>query len=75
MEDIDPGYLGECHLGDDGEHDLLSFCWIRILFVFIEPSLESGGGFSGRIFPPGCQVSVSPVTKQYVISIAIIVII
>ena len=43
MEDIDPGYLGECHLGDDGEHDLLSFCWIRILFVFIEPSLESGG--------------------------------
>ena len=58
------GYLGEGHLGDDGKHDLLSFCRIGILFMFIEPSFESCGGFSGRIFPPGSQVSVSPVTKN-----------
>ena len=62
------GYLGEGHLGDDGQHDLLSFCRVRILFMFIEPSFESGGGFSGRIFPSGCQVSISPVTKQSVIN-------
>ena len=61
------GYLGEGHLSDDGQHDLLSFCRIRILFMFIEPSFESCGGFSGSIFPPGRQVSVSPVTKQNVI--------
>ena len=31
--------LGEGHLGDDGQHDLLPLRWIRVLLVLIQPSL------------------------------------
>lgn len=33
-------YLSECHLGDDGQHDLFSLRWVWVLLVFIEPSFQ-----------------------------------
>ena len=57
-------YLCQCHLGDDGQHDLFSFCGIGILFMFIEPSFQRGSRFSSCILPSGCQVSIAPVTEN-----------
>lgn len=37
-------YLCECHLGDDGQHDLLSLGGIRVLLVLLQPGLQSAGG-------------------------------
>ena len=31
------GDLGQGHLGDDGQHDLLTFGGVRVLDVFIQP--------------------------------------
>ena len=56
--------LSQCHLGDDGQHDLLPLGWIRILLVFVEPGLEGGCGLSGGVLPPGSQVSVASVTRN-----------
>ena len=33
-------YLCQCHLGDDGQHDLFSLRWVWVLLVFIEPSFQ-----------------------------------
>ena len=35
--------LGQGHLGDDREHDLLALGWVRVLDVLVEPGLERAG--------------------------------
>ena len=55
--------LCECHLGDDGQHDLLSLRWVGILLVFVKPSFQCGRRLSGGVLPSGSEVSVSSVTK------------
>lgn len=49
-------YLCECHPGDDGEHDLLSFSGVRVLLVLLQPSLQGAGGLPGGIFATGSTV-------------------
>ena len=56
--------LRQCHLGDDGQHDLLSLRWVRILLVFVKPGFQSGCRLSGGIFSPGSEVSVASITKK-----------
>ena len=56
--------LRQCHLGDDGQHDLLSLGWVRVLLVFVQPGLQSGRGLSGGILPSGRQVTVASVTEM-----------
>ena len=56
--------LSQCHLGDDGQHDLLSLRWIRVLLVFVQPSFQRGRGLSGGVLSSGSQVSVASITKK-----------
>ena len=54
-------HLGQCHLCYNRQHDLLSFSRVGILFVFIQPSFQCGGGLSRRILPPRSQVIASSI--------------
>ncbi len=56
--------LRQRHLGDDGEHDLLALCGVRILFVFVEPGLEGGRGLASRVFPPRRQIVAAAITGK-----------
>lgn len=38
-------HLCECHPGDDGEHDFLSFGGVGVLLVLLQPGLQGAGGF------------------------------
>ena len=51
--------LGEGHLGNDGEHDLLALGRVRVLPMLEEPGLERRSRLPGRILPPcGSPVQV-----------------
>ena len=55
------GHLGQGHLGDDGQHDLLALGGVRVLAVLVEPGLQGGGGVPGGVFPVrGVPVGVGP---------------
>ncbi len=46
------GHLGQRHLGDDGQHDLLTFGRVRVLLVLRQPGLERRRRLAGGVFPP-----------------------
>lgn len=55
------GDLGQRHLGDDGEHDLLAFGWVRVLTVLVEPRLQCRRGIPcGVLSVGGVSVHVWP---------------
>ena len=45
------GDLGQGHLGDDGQHDLLSLGGVGVLAVLVEPCFEGGGRVPGGVLP------------------------
>ena len=45
------GDLGQGHLSDDGQHDLLSFGGVGVLSVLVEPCFEGGGRVPGGVLP------------------------
>ena len=57
------GHLGERHLGDDSQHDLLALGWVRILLVFVQPRLQCRRRFSRGVLPPRCQIVPGTVTE------------
>lgn len=63
------GDLCQCHLGYDCQHDLLSFGWIWILSMFIQPCLERIGRLSGCILPScgtiDCAITISIWTIEW----------
>lgn len=46
------GYLGERHLGDDGQHDFLALGGVGVLFVLVEPRLERARRLPRGVFSP-----------------------
>lgn len=46
------GDLGQRHLRDDSQHNLLAFRRIRVLLVFVQPSLQGCRRFPRGILPP-----------------------
>lgn len=54
-------HLGQRHLGDNGQHNLLALSRVRVLLVLVEPRLERAGGFSGRVLP-SCSIEVHTVS-------------
>ena len=57
-------HLCQSHLGDDGQHDLLTLGWVRVLLVLIQPGLQCGGGLPRGVLPPSRQVVSAPVPAQ-----------
>ena len=57
-------YLCECHFGDNGEHDFLSFGWVGVLFVFVEPLFEGGCRLTGCVLSSGRQVIPASITAK-----------
>ena len=56
------GHLGQGHLGDDGQHDLLTFGRVRVLLVLRKPRLERRRRLPRRVLPPRCQIVTRSVT-------------
>ncbi len=57
--------MSQSHFCDDGQHDLLSLGWVRVLAVFVEPRFERVGVLSGRILPPRrCAEIYTAVTEK-----------
>ena len=52
-------YLGQRHLGDDGQHDLLALGRVRVLDVLVQPSLQRARRFSRRVLPSYVQTTVA----------------
>ena len=64
-EKTDRSHLCECHAGDDGEHDLLSFGGVGVLLVLLQPGLQSAGGLpGGRLGPRRVPVRVLAVRVE-----------
>lgn len=43
-------YLGERHLGDDGQHNLFALGRVRVLAVLVQPGLERGRRVPSNVF-------------------------
>jgi len=52
-------YLCQGHLGDDGEHDLLALGRVRVLDVFVQPSLERARRLASGVLASHVQRSVT----------------
>ena len=58
-------HLCECHPCDDSEHDLLSFGWVGILLVLLQPGLQGAGGLPcGRLGPRRVPVRILAVRVE-----------
>ena len=57
------GHLGERHLGNDSQHDLLALGGVRILLVFIQPRFQRRRRFSRGVLPSRCQIVPGTVTE------------
>ena len=61
------GHLGQGHLGDDGQHDLLAFGRVRVLDVLVEPRLQGVRALPGGVLPASVEVQTAvPVNKETV---------
>lgn len=58
------GHLRQCHLGDDGQHDLLALCGIRVLLVLVEPGLQCGRGLTRRILSARRQIVTGAISAN-----------
>jgi len=52
-------HLGQRHLGDDGQHDLLTLGRIRVLNVLVQPCLERARRLSSSVLASDIQTSVT----------------
>lgn len=57
-------YLCQCHLCDYCQHNFFTFCWIRILFVFVKPCLQCCRRFTRCIFSTSCQIVTGTITVK-----------
>jgi len=58
------GDLRQRHFCDDSQHNLLAFRWIRVLLVFVQPSLQGCRRFPRGILPSRGQVVSSAVPEK-----------
>lgn len=58
------GDLGQRHLCDDSQHNLLAFRRIRVLLVFVQPSLQGCRRLPRGILPPRGQVVSSAIPEK-----------
>lgn len=58
------GDLRQRHFCDDSQHNLLAFRRIRVLLVFVQPSLQGCRRLPRGILPPRCQVVPSAVPEK-----------
>lgn len=56
-------YLGERHLGDDGQHDLLALGGVRVLLVFVEPRFQRRRRFARGVLPPRREIVAGAVAE------------
>ena len=56
-------HLRQRHLGDDRQHDLLAFRRIRVLDVFVQPSLQRARRLARRVLAAHVQC---PVTNAFI---------
>ena len=52
-------HLGQSHLGDYSQHDLLTLGRVRVLDVLVQPRLEGARRLSSRVLASHVQTSVT----------------
>ena len=57
--------LGQGHLGDDGEHDLLALGRVRVLDVLEQPGLEGAGRLTCGVLAPNVEASIAEGKNNY----------
>jgi len=55
------GHLSQRHFCDDRQHDLLAFRRIRVLDVFVQPSLQRARRLARRVLAAHVQTSVTAI--------------
>ena len=56
--------LGQRHLGDDGQHNLLALGRVRVLLVLVQPGLEGGRRLPSRVLATCRQIVTGPVAAR-----------